>query len=216
MAAKKSKKGTRGGRSRRGKGESMTEAKANQVEVRTALGQGDLQLPAPDDYQHHKKSIVGTLEKLETAKSLYRKALQSAKSAGIDTDALLEARRIVRANDPKGTANKLNQLAFALGQEGFAIQITVHDTLAGDEHALVARRGYEDARAGKTNESPYPEGSDLARIYAKNFRHGTAHNLNVTDEQFEESEAALDDAEENADVILHKPVSTGDGAVVTH
>lgn len=192
MAAKKSKKGTRAGRSRRGKGENMTEKKANQVEVRTALGQGDLQLPAPDDYQHHKKSIVGTLEKLETAKSLYRKALQSAKSAGIDTDALLEARRIVRANDPKGTAQKMAQLAFCLEQEGFSIAITVHDTLAGDQMETVYRRYYADGKAGKTLDNRYPSGSDLELQANRAWRHGTAANLSPPLSP-EQADAALED-----------------------
>jgi hypothetical protein len=176
--AKKKTKG-RASRPRRGKSEAVTGAKAGQVEVRAALSQGDLQLPAVDDYNHHKKNIAGCLDSLESAKSRYRKALQSAQSAGIDTDAMLEARRIVRANDPKKTANKLNQLAFALEQEGFSIHITVHDTLAGDQEDLVARRFFEDGKAGRTFDCRYPENSDLAQIAKDNWMKGQAELLGV-------------------------------------
>lgn len=183
MAKKKKTAGTRAGRSRRGKGESNTEAKANAVEVRTAISQDDLKLPAPDDYQHHKKSILGALEKKTTADGFYRNCLKKAKSAGIDTDALLEANRIVRANDPKGTANKLNQLAFALEQEGFSIHITVHDTLAGDQLDLVYKRGYADGAAGRTADNSYPENSDLHTQYNLGWRHGTGKNMGLTPKQ---------------------------------
>lgn len=194
MAKKKKTAGTRAGRSRRGKGESNTEAKANAVEVRTAVSTMDLPLPTPDDYQHHKKSILGFLEKKRTADSHYRTALKKAQSSGIDTDAMLEANRIVRANDPKGTATKLNQLAFALEQEGFSIHITVHDTLAGDQMQLVYRRGYADGEAGRTADNKYPETTDLHAEYNRGWRHGTGKNMKLTPEQVdsanEQQEAA--------------------------
>jgi hypothetical protein len=168
----------------------MTEAKASAVEVRVPVNQGDLMLPAPDDYQHHKKSILGALEKKETANSFYRNCLKRAQQAGVDTDALLEAHRIVRANDPRATANKLNQLAFALEQEGFSIHITVHDTLAGDEMDLIYRRFYQDGKAGKSLDCRYPVGSDLATQAARAWRHGMALNAGTS---IEDSNTVVDE-----------------------
>jgi hypothetical protein len=199
---KKSKAGARGSRKRRGDGEAMTGAKAGSVEIRQAIGQEELQLPAPDDYQHHRKSILGALEKRDTANSLYRNALKNAQKAGIDTDSMLEARRIVRANDPKKTANSLNQLAFALQQEGFSIQITVHDTLAGDQMDLVYRRFYDDGKAAKTLENPYPSGSDLALQAARGWRHGNAANMEMSPEQ---ADSGLDEDERDRLANLPPP-----------
>lgn len=212
MAKTGNKAGTRGSRKRRGAAEDVTGKKAGQVEVRTALSQGDLKLPAVDDYNHHKKNIAGCLDSLESAKSRYRKALQSAQAAGIDTDAMLEARRIVRANDPKKTASRLNQLAFALEQEGFSIHITVHDTLAGDEMDTVYRRFYADGKAAKTLDCRYPAGSDLAAQAARAWRHGTSSNLGLTPEQ---SDAAVEDAED-AQHQLPPPPDMAASAPTTH
>lgn len=194
---KKTKVTARGAKKRRGKGESMTGAKANQVEVRHAIGQGDLHLPEPNDYQHHKKSLLGAIDKQRTATSLVRTARKNALAAGVDPDAILEANRIVRANDPKGTANKLNQLAFALGQEGFSIAITVHDTLAGDQMDLVYRRYYGDGKGGKALENEYPVGSDLAAQAARAWRHGMASNMNVSPEDSDKA------CEEDEDGVQH-------------
>lgn len=192
--AKKPKAGSRAGRSRRGRGENNTEANANQVEVRTAFSQGDLQLPAPNDYQHHKKALLGAQDKLRTANSLVRTCRKNALAAGVDPDSVFEANRIVRDNDPKKTANKLNQLAFALEQEGFSIHITVHDTLAGDELDTIYRRFYADGKAGKTLDNRYPENSDLALQADRAWRHGTAANLTPPISP-EDADKALDDDE---------------------
>lgn len=209
---KKAKVTARGAKKRRGKGESMTGAKANQVEVRHAIGQGDLPLPTPNDYQHHKKSILGFLDQKRSAEGRYKNALKKAQEAGVDTDALLEANRIVRANDPKGTAIKLNQLAFCLAQEGFSIQITVHDSLAGDQMDLVYRRYYADGKGGKALENEYPVGSDLAAQAARAWRHGMASNMNVSPE---DSDKACEEDEDGVQHNLPPPpdMSHANGAI---
>lgn len=209
---KKKAKG-RSARKRRGKGESMTEAQATSVQVRGPVDTAELPLPAVEDYTHHKKNILGCLDSLESAKSRYRKALQSAQAVGIDTNALLEARRIVRENDPAKTAARLNQLAFALEQEGFSIHITVHDTLAGDQLDQIYRRFFKDGKEGKALDNRYPAGSDLFAQAARAWRHGMADNLGQTPEQ---ADAAV--AEEMSDVekSLPPPPDLATAAAVLH
>lgn len=185
---KKTKSSARGARKRRGQGEDMTGKQASQVEVRTPVDTMELPLPKPVDYQHHRKTILGYRDQMKSAQGRYRKALKAAQEAGIDTDAMLEAKRIADANDPKKTAIQLNQLAFALQQEGFPIHIVVQDTLAGDHEELVARRGYEDGKAGRSPNNKYPAGSDLALVYDTNWQKGQAELVLGPQDESEEGE----------------------------
>ena len=214
MGKRSKNAGTRSSRKRRGTGEDMTGAKANAVEVRAPVNTAELALPAPDDYHHHRKAIMGALEKKRTAEGLYRNALKSAQKAGIDTTALLQANSIVRANDPKGTARSLMQLAFSLQQEGFPILITVHDTLVGDEMETVYRRFYRDGKYGKPLASDYPAGSDLAAQAARAWRHGASANLGVS---AEDSDKAVEGEEgEAAHKLPPPPDMTADQQQTTH
>lgn len=183
--AKTKTAGTRGARKKRSGGEDMTGAKAGDVEVRTvaAADAPEFALPKPDDYEFHKKQILGYAEKKETANSHYRNALKSAQKAGIDTDALLEANKLKRSNDHAKMQRHFSQLAFALAQEGYPIQLTVHDTLLGDSIDLAYRRGFEDGENGRTLDCRYPAGSDLAAKYTRGWHHGTGKNIGQTPEQ---------------------------------
>lgn len=194
MAKNKPKSGTRAARSRRGKGEDMTEAKAGAVEVRAPVSQHDLILPAEDVYQLHRDAVKKALDAKESAQGLYRKRLEAAQVAGVDTDMMLEAMKIVRANDPKAVAARLNQLSFCLEQEGFPIQIIVRDTLEGDHMEAIYRRFYMDGKEGKTLDNRYPEGTEMALQADRAWRHGTAANLNPPMSP-EQADKALDDDE---------------------
>lgn len=181
MAKGKSKRA--GGR--KSKAESMTGAAENSVEVRTAsIGDNsEFQLPAPDDYEHHKKTILGYLEKKNSANGLYRKAIQTAQKAGIDTDTMLQAHKLKTANDPVKAKRHFDQFAFALKMEDFPIQLIVHDTLLGEVNEAAYKRGFDDGEAGRTANSRYPEGSELAKEYARGHLHGTGKNMGMTPEQ---------------------------------
>lgn len=165
------------------------------VEVRTT-GIGDnseMKLPAPDDWNHHKKSIAGWREKVTTAQSHLRNAIKIAKKAGVNMESLNLLVGIERDNDPKKAAGFFNQIGLGLELSECSLRLTVHDTLAGDEEVLVYKRGYADGEAGRTAENKYPEGSDLAKVYSRGWRHGTAKNLGMTPEQ---SDAAVAEHEE--------------------
>jgi hypothetical protein len=189
MAPKKKQAGARGSRKRRGQGEEFTEEKENEVEVRAPVLQGDLILPASDVYAMHRKKIKASLDAKESANGKYRKDLEQAQLAGIDTDMMLEAFKIVRANSPQELMNRLNQLSFCLEQEGYPIRILLKDTLIGDEMALVYRRVFQDTREGKSFDNPYPVGSDMHLQAQRAFRHATALNAGTS---IEDIDNALD------------------------
>lgn len=182
---KKKTGSARGSRKRRGQSENMTGAKEGEVEIRTASvgDNSEFKLPAPDDYDHHRKSILGYLEKKETASGLYRKALQTAQKAGIDTDTMLQAHKLKKANDPIKAKRHFDQLGFALKMEDFPIQLIVHDTLLGEVNEAAYKRGFDDGEAGRTANSRYPDGSELEKEYARGHLHGTGKNMGMTPEQ---------------------------------
>lgn len=190
--AKKSTKGTRGSRKRRGKGESDTGAKDGQVEVRQAAGIGDnskLALAAPDDYSHHMKSIKGLAEKAATANSMLRHAKTSANkcSPGLAAS-IAETLAIERENDPIKLQRRLEHLGLGMKLIGSSVQLSVFDTLAGEVAEQAYKRGFADGEAPRTAACPYPENSDLAEKYSKGWRHGTAKNMGMTPE---DSDAAM-------------------------
>lgn len=197
MAKKKKTAGTRAGRSRRGKGESNTGAKANAVEVRTA-GIGDnsgLALVEPSDWNHHFKSIKGLKEKAATAQSLVRHAKTAANKLRTGLSAVIEdVISIERENDPVKLKSYLELMGVGLSCIGSTIQLNVFDSLAGDQMELVYKRGFADGEAGRTADNKYPETSDLHAEYNRGWRHGTGKNMNLTPEQVdsanEQQEAA--------------------------
>jgi hypothetical protein len=181
MAGKKGKRG-----SRKSRAEAFTGAKEAAVETRSAAP--SFELPAPDDHEYHKKQVLGYLEQKESAHGRYRKAIDTAEKAGVDTKALLNAHKLKKENDPIKMRRHYEQMAFALKQEGYPIALTVHDTLEGEVNEVAYKRGFNDGENGRTAANPYPEQSDLSNQYAKGWEHGTAKNLGLTPE---ESDAAL-------------------------
>lgn len=154
-----------------------------------------LPLPTPDTYNFHKAQIVGFAEKKETANANYRNALKSAQKAGIDTDALLQARKDKRADDPVKVRRHLEQYAFALAQEGFPVVLTVHDVTYGTSVEAAAAKAKHDFEAGKFADNPYPDGSEESKAYSDKFSALTAERLGVSEEDGESSHN--DDAEEH-------------------
>lgn len=183
MASKKKAKGKTVARGKKPapRRRSSKPTKAETVEVRTVAGIGDnsqLALPAPDDYEHHMKSIRGAKDKLETAKSL----LSHAKTAANKTcpglaASISETLQIEREGDPVKLQTRLEMLGMGLKHIGSTIQLSVFDTLAGDEEELVARRGYEDGKAARPCNNKYPVGSSLADLYNENWQKGQAENM---------------------------------------
>lgn len=191
----KPKKSARKGGKRRSRAESMTGKKEGSVEVRTpAIGDNSkLALPDPSDFDHHYKSMRGARDKVKTAQALSSQASESAnKCAPGLSKVIKETLKIEDENDPVKLARHLELMGMGLKHINSSIQITIFDTLAGDEEDLVYKRGFEDGKAGRTADNRYPEGSSLHALYAKGWRHGTASNLGISpadaDKAFEEEQ----------------------------
>lgn len=193
--AKKKATSARGSRKRRGASESMTGAKEGEVQVRTIGDNSSLAMPEPDDWNHHRKAILGWREKVTTAQGGLRNAIKQAKKSGVDMKAFDLVVGIERQNDPAKALNFFQQLDMGLSLSGeTTVRITPHDTLAGDQIELVYKRGFADGEAGRTADNRYPEGSELHSEYARGWRHGTGKNLNLTPEQVDASEDQKDAA----------------------
>ena len=204
--AKSKKAGTRAGRARRGKGENFTGADEGTVEVRAPVMQADLMLPAEDVYKLHRDKIKRSIEAKDSATGKLRKDLEQAQLAGIDTDMMQEAFKIVKSNDPKAVAIRLNQLSFCLQQEGFPIQIIVRDTSVGDELELVYRRVFQETREGKTFDNRYPINTPLHLQAQRAFRHATAINAGAS---IEDIDNALDEDTAASEASLPPPPKMG-------
>lgn len=189
MKKARTPKPKRGGR--RGRSEAMTGAKENEVEVRQpAIGDNSkLKLVEPSDFEHHMKAIKGANEKLETAKSLVRHAMEAANKSSKGLGAVIkEIVGLERKNDPQALAHYLQTFGIGLKAINCPIQITIFDTLGGEVADQAYKRGFADGEGGRASDSPYPATSDLDQEYARGWRHGTAKNLGVSPE---ESDAAL-------------------------
>ena len=181
MAKNSKGRGTRAARARRGKGKDFTGGDAEKVEVRMG---GDnaptLELPSPEDFEYHMKSIKGAMEKKDTAVALIRNAKKSAEKAVKGLSGTIDRLiRLERSNDPLAFQREMELLGYGLKQTNSPIQITVFDTLLGDQKEVVAKRGYEDGKSGRGARTEYPEGSDLAQIYSENYMRGQGEHLGL-------------------------------------
>lgn len=182
MAAKKKAKvktkPARGSRKRRGNGKDFTGGKENEVEVRSIGDNSGLNLPAPDDFEHHYKSIRGAQDKVKTAQAISSQASESANkcSPGL-AKVIKDTLKIENENDPVKLQRHLEMMGMGLSHIGSTIQISIFDSLAGDEDDLVAKRGYADGKAARPSNNRYPSGSSLAEIYDTNWAKGQAENM---------------------------------------
>ncbi len=185
---------------RKSKAEAMTGAGANSVEVRTVgIGDNSLNLPAPDDYEHHMRSIRGLKEKSATAASLLRHAKTSANKACPGLAASIEETlAIEREGDPVKLQKRLNLLGMGLKTINSTIQLSVFDSLGGEVTEQAYKRGYADGENGVTASSRMPEGSDLDREYMRGWNHGTGKNMGQTPEQVDAALSSADAADELA------------------
>lgn len=182
MTGKKTN-GTGKGRGRgRSKAEGMTEAKENEVEVR-GVGDNSLDLKPVEiderDFKVHYNAIKGATDRKETAMSLLRSAKKRAKEAGPDVLAAVERAMKFERMDQDDLARELQIAGYALKATDSPIQLTLHNTLLGDAAEQADKRGYRDAKDGKSASNPYPDGSDLAKAYMSGWERGMTENLNM-------------------------------------
>lgn len=185
MAKSKNGSGKKGGGSRRSRAESSTGKKADQVEMRKAAS---LDLPEPvelssDDFKLHYRAIKLAKDSLDRHKSLYDGCCKQAKKVSEELLAAVKLAIQYEGKDPEDIRKDLEIRGFVLKQTGSYLQLTLHDTLAGDVNDQAYKRGLADGKAGRSASSKYPEGSDLAEEYGRGWRHGTAENMGMSAEQ---------------------------------
>lgn len=196
----------------------MTGKKANAVEVRTA-GIGDnsgvLDLIAPDDYAHHYKSIKGLEDRAATANSAVRHAKEAANKCFKGLGASIsQTIRLEREGDTDKLKRHLELMSMGLHHIGSTVQLSIFDSLAGDNLDQVYKRFYKDGQTGKSLDSKYPEGSDLAAQAARAWRHGMAFNMGQSPEAADA--AVADDMTDVERRLPPPPVMDAPAAVTQH
>lgn len=190
MAKPGKTKNGKGGK--RSKAESMTGAKASETEVR----KGELELKAIEiddgDFDLHLRSLKGAKEKFDTAKRLYDSCCKAAKKVSAE---LLDAvKRAIKFEgmDEHDIKRQLEIDGYVLKRSGSSVQLTIHDTLLGDEVELAYKRGHDAGGNGRSLVNPYPASSDLAEAYSTGWRNAVGGTLGLTEDETEE--AVADDA----------------------
>jgi len=189
-------KGKRGnGRGRKAKVE-----KQDQVEVR----EGELELKSIEiddgDFDMHHRAISNAVERMKQAKNLYDGACKAAKK--VSEDLLNSVKRAIKfaGMDVEDIKKQLEIDGYVLKRTGSSVQLTIHDTLLGDEEDLAYRRGKAAGGNGKSLNNPYPSGTALAERYATGWRNAVGGTLGLSEE---ETEDAINERDEDPALAEH-------------
>lgn len=155
--AGKSKKGTRGARSRRGKSEDMTGAKEGTTEVRT--GQVELAMPAPDRQLHYFDSIKHELAMVAKANERVKKLKKAAESENCDVPAIMATLKLEKGDVVK-YRRQYEQQAVLMKAKGIPFQMSIFDISFKNPVDQAVFEARAQANAGRTFECRFPEGSD--------------------------------------------------------
>jgi len=175
--------------------------KQDQTEVRTG-GELDLQQIAidDDDFDMHHRALKGAVEKMKTAKNLYDGCCKAAKKVSPE---LLDAVKFaikLEGMDAADIKRELEIKGYALKRTGSSVQLTIHDTLLGDETELAYKRGKEAGGNGKPCASQYPAGTDLDAQWRTGWRNAVGGTLGLSEE---ETEDAINERDEDPALAEH-------------
>lgn len=171
---------------KKSRSEDMTGAKEAKVEMRKASDQAEMEMPPPDDILFHMRNIKGWKEKATTINASVRNARKSASKVNKLLPALIdELLALERLDDQSEFKRRMDMLSVGLKAVGSPYQINVFDMLAGDVQDQARKRGYDDAKANRVANSPYPENSDLSNSYLAGWQRGTAENLGLSEEDMD-------------------------------
>lgn len=176
-------KGKNGKGSRKSKAEGATGAKAAAAEMRAA-GELDLvQVEIDDgDFDLHFRGAKSAKQKMEQYQSAYRSALKSAKKVSEELlDAVKRALKF-EAMSAEDIKRQLEIDGYVLRRQGSPVQLTIHDTLAGDPEKQAYDRGKHDQQNGQVARNPYPDGSSFAEQYSLGYRNALSAHLGVKED----------------------------------
>lgn len=177
-AGSKNKK--RGGKS---KAENSTGAKAAEAEMRKPESPTQLELTGsaiekkPGQFRTYFNRAVSEYSMYTKAQGRYRETIKEAKE---ENPLLAEAVKMaIKLVDDEGEIDhdaikaKLQVHGFLLSEFGSHLQLSLHDTLLGDEKDYAWKRGFErGGTAGMALDMPYPKNSELNEIYSLGWRNG--------------------------------------------
>lgn len=175
---KKKRAGTR-----RRRLESETGAKENTVEMRKPEPPTQLELTGsavekkPGQFRAYFNRAISEYNMYTKAQGRYRETIKEAKEENpLLAEAIKMAIKLVDdegAIDHEAIKAKLQVHGFLLSEFGSHLQLSLHDTLLGDEKEYAYKRGFERGGTdGMALDMPYPKGSDLNEIYALGWRNG--------------------------------------------
>ena len=174
---------------KRSKSEASTGAKENAAEMR----KGELSLGEPvvidsSTFHFHLKAIKSATERKDTANNLLRGCYKAAKQVNEHLgDKIKKVIELERSNDPAKFKAELEVLGIALKETGSPIQLTIHDTLMGDQDELAYKRGKDAGGNGKPCASPYPKGTSLDEQWCTGWRNAVGGTLGLSEQETEEA-----------------------------
>lgn len=175
------------GHARKAKGSRKTKTvdKADETEVRTL----DLQQIEIDDadFDMHFRALKSAKEKMATAKNLYDGCCKAAKK--VSEELLNAVKRAIKFEgmDAADIKRQLEIDGYVLKRTGSPVQLTIHDSLAGDVEDAAYKRGKDDAANGRGCKSPYPDGTELDTAYKTGWRNGIGGSLGLSEAETEEA-----------------------------
>lgn len=148
-------------------------------------------MPNDRDLKFHFDTVTAWKSKLDEVNGNYRKALQVAEEAGLNTKSLIDAMKKGK-KDPYLLRDYFNQMFAHLKHLGLPIQLVIFDTIKGTPDEQAYKQGREVGEGGKTPDNPYPEGSPQHAQYKRGVAHGIGKNLGQTPEAVDKALAEAD------------------------
>ena len=132
----------------------------------------------PEDlFGMHLNKVKGLADKLATAQSNLARAMKDAKKDNKDLPTVIRLAMKYDRTDRETLKHEFQLQGFALKAIESPIQFVLHDSTLGDVNEVARKIGYKDGIAAKTPDSPYPEGSDLDKIYHESYMDGQKENM---------------------------------------
>lgn len=150
--------------SKKSRGKTKTVAPEDQAEVRPITSsQPNLKIDA-NRQEQHKNTLRGYDQKISTLTGARRKAIQTMKAEGYNTDAIRDLIKAERG-DPLEQIDYYQQFALGLKHNGSQFQLAVHDANFDDPVAQARSEAKQAALNGRSPECRWPEGSPEHEVY---------------------------------------------------
>lgn len=133
-------------------------------------------LPPTRDLLYHYETIAGHMDRVKTAQGKLGDAKKTAKEAGVDVSAMMDAMKKLRL-DPLELAGRLRQEALLLSENGSPVQIMLFETKYGSVDEQASAEGLADGRAARSpNVERWKEGAPGQETYMAAWHKGQKEN----------------------------------------